>query len=210
MQLKGKKINFLGDSITQGVGVSSEEKIYLNLLAQRCGLAQARNYGISGTRIARYEGQEYSAAYTERFAQMDDDADVIVVFGGTNDFGHGNLPLGAMADRENISFYGALHVLICGLIEKYPKATLVFMTPLHRTEETVIPRGDGVELEAYRRAIKEVCTYYAVPVLDLYAVSGIQPLNDINRAVTCPDGLHPNDWGHELMASRLEGFLRSL
>ena len=52
MKLKGLKINFLGDSITEGVGVSSPDKIYHALLKEESGLKEARNYGISGTRYA--------------------------------------------------------------------------------------------------------------------------------------------------------------
>lgn len=51
MELKNKKINFLGDSITEGVGTSCRENIYLNVLAREYGLAEARNYGISCTRL---------------------------------------------------------------------------------------------------------------------------------------------------------------
>ena len=58
MELKGKKINFLGDSITEGVGASEEQFMYPNVIAAECGLAAARNYGISGTRIARQDDEE--------------------------------------------------------------------------------------------------------------------------------------------------------
>ena len=49
MELQNKKINFLGDSITQGVGTSGKEKIFLNLLKESAGLSTVRNYGISAT-----------------------------------------------------------------------------------------------------------------------------------------------------------------
>lgn len=71
---------------------------------------------------------------------MEPEADVIVVFGGTNDFGHGDAPLGTMSDRTPYTFYGACHVLIRKLLERYPEAELVFMTPLHRYVEE---RADG-------------------------------------------------------------------
>lgn len=32
MELKGKKINFLGDSITEGCGTTKNDKIFLNVL----------------------------------------------------------------------------------------------------------------------------------------------------------------------------------
>ena len=53
MELKNKVINFLGDSITEGVGASSAETRYVDRVAVLAGLARANNYGISGTRIAR-------------------------------------------------------------------------------------------------------------------------------------------------------------
>ena len=46
MQLKGIKANFLGDSITEGVGVPSPEFAYWNVLKEKFGLAEARGYGI--------------------------------------------------------------------------------------------------------------------------------------------------------------------
>ena len=48
MELKGKKINFLGDSITEGVGATEEQFMYLNVIAAECGLAAAKNYGKIG------------------------------------------------------------------------------------------------------------------------------------------------------------------
>ena len=53
MELRGKKINFLGDSITQGIGTSDVSQGFVALIGREEGLAAARNYGISGTRIAR-------------------------------------------------------------------------------------------------------------------------------------------------------------
>ena len=37
MELKGKKINVLGDSITAGVGASVPEKAFINLLSEKLG-----------------------------------------------------------------------------------------------------------------------------------------------------------------------------
>ena len=51
---------------------------------------------------------------------------------------------------------------------------------------------------------------YALPVLDLYATSGIQPKNPVCRERLCPDGLHPSDEGHALIARRIGQFLQTL
>ena len=53
MKLEGMTINFLGDSITQGVGTTSPEKLFHQLIKKKYNLNFAYNYGLSGTRIAR-------------------------------------------------------------------------------------------------------------------------------------------------------------
>ena len=55
MELKGKKINFLGDSITEGAGTSCEAARFTCVLKDIAGLSEIRNYGIGGTRIARQQ-----------------------------------------------------------------------------------------------------------------------------------------------------------
>ncbi|MBQ4564088.1 MAG: SGNH/GDSL hydrolase family protein [Lachnospiraceae bacterium] len=208
--LEGIKANFLGDSITFGAKVDDQEHhVYWQRLRDNCGLAEARGYGIGGTRIAVQhlkENPKHDQDFLSRVELMDPDADLIVVFGGTNDFGHGDAPLGCMSDRTPYTFYGACHRLMRKLIERYPDAQIVFMTPIHRQNEE---RGER-RLKDFVEAIKKVAEYYAIPVLDLYATSGIQPQVPIIMERFCPDGLHPNDAGHEKIYKRLRGFLERL
>ncbi len=215
MELAGKKVNFLGDSITQGAGASAPEHRYVNVFAAKTG-ATARNFGIGGTRISRSEFADpnpvHDQCFLDRVEGMDADADIIVVFGGTNDFGHGNGKLGLPSDTDEYTFYGALDSLCRRLIERYPTATLLFMTPLHRRNElaTTNERGRPCSpLIGYVRAIREVAERYSIPVLDLYACSGIAPQTEIGRATYAPDGLHPNDRGAERIADLLISFLRN-
>ena len=221
MDLKNKKIGFLGDSITVGVGTSNSENNYVgtrfpDLFAKAAG-AIAYNYGVSGTRIARqavpiaYEPE--AGHYILRVDNMEPDLDVVVVFGGTNDFGHGDAPLGTFSDRDDNTFYGALHSLIVKLINKYPKAVLVFLTPLHRDGEYTLINSFGLRREPlikYINAIREVAEYYAIPVLDLYKNSGMQPSVDIIRELYLPDGLHPSDLGAKKISDMLYSFLNTL
>ena len=211
MELKGKKINFLGDSITQGVGVKEVPNRFVNRLAAALELAEARNYGISGTRFARQvnptvDNPRFDMDFCSRVETMDEDADVIIVFGGTNDFGHGDAPFGTASDRTPDTF---CHTLMSSLIERYPGKVIVFMTPLHRASEET-PDRKGHILVDYVDVIKETARYYSLPVLDLFAMSGIQPREQIIRERFCPDGLHPNDDGHSILADRIAGFLRAL
>lgn len=222
MKLEGLKINFLGDSITTTGGVSSDDKVYHAILKAEAGLKEAVNYGIGGTRIALYKGKLGGSkddcsdvnSFCERFDKMDDDADVVIVFGGTNDWGRGDAPLGSFSDRTPDTFYGACHYLFRGLIKKYIGKTIVIMTPLHRVMETAnldyTNTGECKTLKRYVEIIREVAEYYALPVLDLYATSGLQPDIPEIRERYMPDGLHPNDAGHEVIACKLKRFLESI
>lgn len=218
MELNGKKILFIGDSITEGVGVSHIDKVYWNLVAQKTG-ATCIGYGIGGTRIARQyavEDNDFSAKhFVTRLPEMEKEADAVVVFGGTNDFGHGDAPLGTMADRTVDTFYGGMHALCTALINQYPTAQLVVMTPTHRNSEDEIGLNERglrrvAPLKRYVEIIKEVAEYYSIPVLDLYAVSGIQPKVPVIQERYMPDGLHPNDAGHEKLADKLISFFETL
>lgn len=221
MKLEGLKINFLGDSITEGEGTSKKENVYHAVLKRNAGLAETRNYGISGTRIALQRGTEQRPknnwvdvnSFCERFDKMDDDADAVVVFGGTNDFGHGDAPMGTFENRTPDTFYGACHYLFSGLIKKYLGKPVVIMTPLHRLNENA---KSGYEekgyhtLKEYVNAIRDVAEYYSLPVLDLYATSEIQPAIKEIQDTYMPDGLHPSDKGNEIIADKLQKFLERL
>lgn len=216
MEIKGKKIAFLGDSITYGVGASSVENSYVGIVAKEGG-AQVLNYGVSGTRIARQKIPsstiEFDECFKDRAKKMPSDADVVVVFGGTNDFGHGDARFGCFDDRDEYSFYGALHSLLQMLIEKYPYAHIVFMTPMHRLSEQKNVNEIGLPchpLQDYVGAIREVCAYYSIPVLDLFANSGIQPAVPVMQKIYMPDGLHPSDAGAMRVAKMLLAYLRAL
>lgn len=218
MDLNGKVINFLGDSITQGVGASCEENRYTDVLAREFHLKKANNYGLSGTRFARQSvvtDDPFDKDFCMRYTEMDESADAVVVFGGTNDFGHGDAPLGTPCDRTPETFYGACHYLMDGLLTRYVGKPVVILTPLHRSNEDN-PKGDGKKrcstgpLSVYRKIILEVAEYYSLPVLDLFASSGIQPANEACKQALLPDGLHPSDAGHALLAHRIGLFLQSL
>lgn len=217
MELKGKKINFLGDSITEGHGASSKDKCFVSLIEKNTG-AICRNYGVGGSRYALqnplYLEVRSDWDFCMRLAELDADADIVVVFGGTNDYGHGSAPIGTPEDRTNETFYGACHTLYRSLIEKFPEATIVIITPLHRCNEDD-PKGshktvDVAPLKTYVDIIRSVAKIYALPLLDLYATSGIQPNVPIIQQKFMPDGLHPNDEGYKILASKITRFLENL
>ena len=84
MELKDKKIVFLGDSITEGVGASATENRYTDLIAKKTG-AVCYDHGIGGTRIAIQktpsENPLHDLDFPSRVGELEADADIVVVFG---------------------------------------------------------------------------------------------------------------------------------
>ena len=84
------------------------------------------------------------------------------------------------------------------------------MTPLHRLTETKLDSEVSRPLHDFVKALREVCEYYSIPVCDMYKESGMYG----NVWAWCekymPDGLHPNDEGHKLIARKLQKFLENL
>ena len=211
MDIKGLTINFLGDSITEGKGVLVPENRFVDRIAAtaRC---VCRNYGVGGTRIARQakasDPTRYDLDYNARFLCMDHNADMIVVFGGTNDFGHGDAPMGSKEDKSVYTFYGAVQSLYTSIRTCYDNSQVVILTPLHRfrpEEDSMDPR-----LEEYVNVIRELALENRFHLLDLYNDSKIHPCLENARATLVPDGLHPNDDGHKILAEELLEFLRAI
>lgn len=213
MELFDRKINFLGDSITEGYGTSGKGHTFCDLVAADTG-AVCRNYGIAGTRTAKQRNPSadpsWDRDFCSRVAEMDADADIIVVLGGTNDFGHGDAPFGSFEDKTSDTFRGALNVLYTSLVERYPGKVIVIATPLHRCDEKWRRPDSGADLGTYVETIRETAEYYSLPVLDLWSMSGLQPDISVIQEKFMPDKLHPNDAGHRIIADRIIGFLRAL
>lgn len=157
MELKGKKVAFLGDSITEGYGASCLENTYWKTLGRMTG-AEVYGYGIGGTRIAIQQiptpepNRHKDQYFASRVDSMIPDADVVVIFGGTNDFGDGDPAFGKM----------------------------------------------------------EVAGFYGIPVVDLFRTCPIQPRFEPQRQLLMPDGVHPNDAGHRIIARRLISAMKAL
>lgn len=224
MELKGKIIDFLGDSITEGVGVYDIENCrYDNRLHKRFELAAHYNYGIGGTRLAHQtapsEKPRYDLCFCGRAYDLNTSADVIVVYGGVNDYIHGDAYFGSMEDTTPVTFCGAVYFLMNLLKELYADKTIVFMTPAHMyfkevSDKEVSPRPmkkpDAKPLAEYVDVIKARGEEFGIPVLDLFKSLPIDPNNESDREKYTVDGLHFNDDGQEVLAKVLGDFLESL
>ncbi len=211
MDLSGIAINFLGDSITEGAGASDPGKCYVSLLQKSGSFEIVRNYGIGGTRIAPNTAvspdPKWDQDFNSRAAQMEP-ADIIAVFGGTNDFGHGDADFGELTDTCPETFCGAYRTLLKLLKDQFPEAEVLVITPLHREGEDN-PKGDGTKkpgkiLREYVDAILEIASCEQIKILNLYDYPPF-PTNEEYLA----DGLHPNDKGHAVLAESILTYLKN-
>lgn len=230
----GLKYAALGDSITYGFiprntfGYPGQLKSFANLTAMRLGMTFV-NQGISGSTLAYHETRD---PMSRRFNDLPDDADIITVMGGTNDIRNG-ITLGTMNDRDDSTFYGALHVVYGGLYKKFmidqgvvvgKRKKIIAITPIKLLQASASEQGGTgtlYDFEPWVNAVKEVAAYYSIPVLDFYNLSGINPhLNEtIKGTVTgytgyynpyITDGTHPTREGADIMSDVLIGFLNSI
>ncbi len=209
------KINFLGDSITQGAGAERPENMYTTLVSVYFK-AEECNYGIGGTRIAKQikpTNNPDDDVFMCRAVKLPRDADFTFVFGGTNDYGHGDAKLGTFNDRDDYTFYGAFHNLVAYMVGAFAKDKLCFILPIPRFNQDS-PYGDGSKdepiapMSVYIEAEKEVLAYYGVEYLDLSDKFYI-PKTQQDDGNLYADGLHPNARGHRFLANCLIEYLKN-
>lgn len=200
MKLEGMKINFLGDSITDGHATTGPDKIFHQLIKEKYNLKCANNFGLGGTRIARQHvpsnPTRWDLTYELRADIMPRDVDANVVFGGVNDYNHGDAPFGEIDSCDPFTFCGAVNSLITKFETDFPNSKLIFLTPLHKVHDTVPCKPDSKILSDYVDAIVEICQKRNVAVIDLFKINPLDPYDK----EYIPDGLHPNDAGHRVMA----------
>lgn len=228
-QWKGKKVAFLGDSITDKNHIGTT-KNYWNYLPEFLGI-ESLVYGINGEQMAGILAQAKRLK-----AEHPDDVDAIFVFAGTNDF-NGGIPLGSWwtLGKEEVNSHGRIMTkerrklnkdmgTFCGrtnavmeyLKQEFPLQQIVLMTPIHRgfatfggdniQPEESFPNDIGIYLESYVEMLRQAADIWAVNVIDLYRVSGLHPLTAshggfFNNRET--DLLHPNAQGHYRIAKAM-------
>ena len=225
MNVKGFKINFLGDSITEGSGVTDIPNYrYDNQLARMLELSAANNYGVSGSRLAHQTlpsiCPKYDLCFCGRAYMMDTTADMVIVYGGVNDYIHGDAPFGEIGDTVPTTFCGGVYFLMNMLREVYKEKPIIFMTParcwLRREVDDLYPsthatkRTEGKPLIDYVDVIIETAKQFNIGTIDLYRNLGVDPHVQEQFENYTADGLHFNNEGHVLLANIVKDFIDAM
>lgn len=204
-KLNGIKINCLGDSLTYGyIPKLDDDHPATQMSPTWCEQLAAdlqctvRNYGITNNVLSNNPGGS-GTPMCLRYTAMDDDADVVIVMGGTNDFLRVSFddltgaPLGTIDSAADTTFYGAYNVLVQGLIAKYftRKTRIILMVPPMRNRSNQT-NGRGFTLMQYQQAVRDIANKYALPYVDWAYDAGISAYlisTDTNHIYTY-DGIH--------------------
>lgn len=205
---RGKIAVAYGDSIVYGAyrapgdpgAVSRVDERWCDILSTLLEFKSMKNEGESGISISSTSSVLPDRAMTKQYNRLPNNAEVIFIAAGTNDFGT-NVPLGAISDKEDTSFCGALYLLCQGLKEKYSDDMVIFITPISRKDEETNKLGHS--LEEYRNMIKKIAgENFGFTVLNGESF-GFEPENESYREAYMLDGLHPNGQGHVIYAQKV-------
>lgn len=210
IDFSGKKIACLGDSITAASNLDSEEDYqqysYPANLKELLGAEEVYNLGIGGSSIGRY----WADAFVDRYQDIPEDADIIIVMGGTNDgFCAADKEFGSLNERAYRTFCGDLDELMRGLRENYPDADIFFATPLPNIlhDYLMSERDYLLPQKNFADVILTLAQEYNYEVIDLYN-SNILDSHDVNIVADyMPDGVHGNHEGYRILAEHFAAAL---
>jgi hypothetical protein len=124
---------------------------------------------------------------------------------------------------NDTTFCGRINKVMSYLKNNYPQQQIIIMTPIHRgfaqfSDKNVQPdenfaNSQGLYVETYVNTLKQAAANWAVPLIDLYTISGLYPLADAQAQYFHDketDRLHPNALGDYRLAKTIQYQLLAL
>ena len=208
----GKKVVFEGDSITDSdYNPAYNGKSWADYLANKLKMTIASNMALGGSSISTYNsaGSVVTRITSNSYPS---DTKLFCIMAGTNDW-NSNVALGDIGSTDTSTILGALNTIIDHLQTNYPDATIVIMTPMHRSGMRTATRTAGT-LSDVAEAYEKVCMNWGVNCINTLKEFG---MNAYNTTVANKfyveqnsDWLHPNPAGHKRIAIRMAGYISTL
>lgn len=197
------KIACLGDSITAASNLENEENYeqyaYPAVLKELLGAEEVYNLGIGGSSIGRY----WSAPFVERYTDIPEDTDIIIVMGGVNDgFCASINEFGSLEERAYGTFCGDLNELMQGLKENYPNATVFFATPMSTSLHgaLMVKNPELLPQQEYVQVIETLAEEYGFEFINLYNTGFLDSYDENIKEEFVPDRTHGNQEGYRILA----------
>lgn len=198
------KMAFLGDSITEGVNGATghaDGLTYPEVIKEVLGAKEVYNLGIGGSTIGDY----WASAMVNRYKEIPQDTDIIVVYGGINDvFSGTDVTIGDIETLEDNTFWGDLDTLLAGLRGHYQESWIILVTPMDAVtiEEVRALNPDMEPIEDYVSAMISLTEKYNVDVIDLFNNNFLNSYDEGVFNAYVP-GCHPNDAGYRILGEHI-------
>ena len=200
-----KKWACMGDSLTEKNAKASTH--YYDYISNSTGI-EIVNLGVSGSGYMNGAGS--NKQFYNRVDSIPLDSDVVTIFGSGND---NQLPLGNVSDTGTETVCGCINTTIDNIIERIPTVSLGIVSPTPWESYPPYLSTDN-KMENMVTAMKQICEDRSIPFLDLYHCSNLRPWTEEGRAACYTkdngSGVHPDETGHKLIASRFKAFIESL
>lgn len=219
-KLAGKKIGLLGDSIAAGSITSNINNSFIAVACKKLN-SSYKNVSVGGW----FCGDAENRSIYRQITNLDGNEDLIVIFAGTNDYGHSfniGKPYNEDSNKQKTPYIdeinstcGGLTKTITMLYSKYGGyIPIVICLPIQRKLNGKTSTGGswgyntiGKTMSDYADAIKKLAAFFGIPVADFSDL--MNPNIDAENTLFFADGLHPNDLGHKLLGTALAEFLNS-
>lgn len=154
----------LGDSITEGSlsedGTMTLGYSYPEVVHKLMGFKKTYNLGLCGSTMGVGSRPMY-----ERYKNIPLNSNIISIAGGNNDSNTYLKEIGTIDDNTAETFYGALNIIVKGVLNRYPKAFVFLIT---RGPWDDITTDIGTKYSDYVNATKNIGEKYNLPVLDIF------------------------------------------
>ena len=202
--LKGLKWGFIGDSLTEKNNRAL--KNYIDYIVEETGIT-AINLGVSGSGYKKTE--ETENAFYQRVENIDNDFDIITIFGSGNDL---SLTLGNVTDSGTTTVFGCVNETIKRIYTKMPTVKLGVISP---TPWDGYPNfTEGNKMQLLSEGLEKICKRGSIPFLDLYNCSNLRPWDETFRTLMYSrddgNGVHPDENGHKQIYRKILKFAEQL
>lgn len=207
------KINFIGDSITEGVGGNQDAEgrqiSYVNYVQTALQFGEVHNNGRSGATIADYNNNDELAIGAHEDELFVKNSDITVFYAGLNDFlcDVEVKNFGVLDNGTTGGYCGQLQKIVNPLKTDYPNTVFFFVTA-YQTPNTSATKEytnfNGIPtLNDYMNPLRTLAQENGYPVIDLYSI-GLMDMHDgLTAQNLLADSIHPNDAGYRILGEHI-------
>jgi lysophospholipase L1-like esterase len=197
----GKKVVFIGNSITYGYGTSDNSHRWTTLFS-KAERAIEENMGISGQTMQK--GSPCGASFDPNTTPTYDStyAEIIMSL-GINDAGYNNGFFNTTSFKNDYETSlstakakGWTKIVLMNIYHPYKWKIYVGQCNVKASTDTV-------RVNEYNAVIKDLASRYGCTFVNIY-----DSMRGLDESYFTADGLHPNDKGHAFIAEYLEKVLR--